>query len=539
MNGQPIARSRYGHFAPSFPLKLGVNEFTIRYGTQTVTRQVTRLSTAPEILTGPNFGKDSLTPAVDLARLPDEWICFGAIAPPNASVTVKLANQTLPLQSQTRQVTLPANAAILNQQNQPTEQVGTGRFQGCTRSVILGDLGQPEFQMTLDGKTFSQTAPGSIKILSPAKLEVAEVTVDSGTARTGPSTDYSRLTPLPKGTRARVTGAEGDWVRLDYGAWIRRSEVQIAAAAAPPISLIRSVKARAISGWTEIAFPLEVPVPVSVQQSDRTFTLTLHNTIAQTDIIRVDDDPVIARLDWQQVTPDQIQYTFNLKTNQQWGYKLRYEGTTLILSLRHSPQLTQNSKLKTQNSLQGVQVLIDPGHGGPEDIGASGPTGYPEKAAVLTTSKLLQAELERRGATVYMTRKTDVDVPLADRVAMINQKQPTIALSIHYNALPDDGNAEKTQGVSTFWYHPQAHSLAVFLHNYLVKTLKRSSYGIYWNNLALTRPAVAPTVLLELGFMIHPTEFEWIINPQEQRRLAATIADGVAEWLQTTQAAAP
>jgi N-acetylmuramoyl-L-alanine amidase len=71
----------------------------------------------------------------------------------------------------------------------------------------------------------------------------------------------------------------------------------------------------------------------------------------------------------------------------------------------------------------------------------------------------------------------------------------------------------------------------VFLQNYLVKKLDRPSYGVYWNNLALTRPSAAPTVLLELGFMINPVEFEWITNPQEQKKLALTLADGITEWL--------
>lgn len=530
VNGQPIARSAAGHFAPSFPLQVGDNQFVLQYGNQQLTVRVKRLSTEPEIPTGLAFGQDSLTPAVNIARLPDEWICFSAIAPPNASVAVKLANQTLALQPQTQTVSLPGNGAVLTQQNQPQVQNASGQYQGCTRSVVLGDLGKPEFQLTVNGNTISQAAPGSITILSPSQLQVAEVIAEAGAARTGPSTDYSRLTPLPKGTRATITGTEGEWVRLDYGAWIKRSEVQIVASSVPPTSLIRSVKARQVGDWTEVVFPLQVPVPVSVQQGDRTFTLTLYNTTAQTDTIRLDDDPLISRLDWEQVAPGQIRYTFNLKSNQQWGYKLRYEGTSLILSLKHPPKVTAKT-----TSLAGIKILLDPGHGGPEDTGSSGPTGYPEKTVALTTSKLLQAELERRGATVYMTRETDIDVPLADRVAMIEKTQPTIALSLHYNALPDSGDALKTQGISTFWYNTQAHSLAVFLHNYLVKTLKRPSYGVYWNNLALTRPAVTPAVLLELGFMINPQEFEWIINPREQKKLAGILADGIVAWLRSTQ----
>ncbi|MBW4469505.1 MAG: N-acetylmuramoyl-L-alanine amidase [Stenomitos rutilans HA7619-LM2] len=195
---------------------------------------------------------------------------------------------------------------------------------------------------------------------------------------------------------------------------------------------------------------------------------------------------------------------------------------------------TQNSKLKTQNPtpLSGIKILLDPGHGGAEDLGSRGPTGYPEKSVALLMAKLVRDRLQQRGATVFLTRETDADVPLQDRVAMIEKVQPTLALSLHYNALPDDGDATKTKGVAAFWYNTQAHSLALFLHNYLTKTLKRSSYGVFWDNLALTRPTTTPSVLLELGFMINPDEFEWITNPKEQQRLATAIADGITAWLQ-------
>ncbi|MDX2232651.1 MAG: N-acetylmuramoyl-L-alanine amidase [Leptolyngbyaceae cyanobacterium bins.349] len=534
VNGQVISRNTAGHFAPSFPLQVGANTFMLRYGNQELRLAVTRTSTTPPVASSLDFVPGSLTPAVAIARQPNEWLCFGAAAPQGATVTVRLGNtQAFPLSPQTRFVELPPNSAVLTAQNQPTTLPVAGFYQGCTRTVLLGNLGQPTFELNIGDQRRQQIGPGNIQILSPTQLEVAEVTAESGTARTGPSTDYSRLTPLPKGTQASITGAEGDWVRLDYGAWVRRSEVQIRKASVPPSSLIRSVKARRVEDWTEVVFPLQVPVPMTVQQGDRTFTLTLHNTTAQTDTIRLDDDPLIARLDWTQPQPGQVQYVFNLKTNQQWGYKLRYEGSSLILSLRHPPNLKGSRNFNTlpANPLTGIKIVLDPGHGGPEDLGARGPTGTPEKDVALKISKLVQQELAKRGATVVMTREKDVDLGLRERMDAIANAQPDIALSLHYNALPDDGDAIKTKGVSTFWYHAQAHSLAVFLHNYLTKTLNRPSAGVFWNNLALTRPTVAPTALLELGFMINPDEYEWIVNPREQQRLAGAIADGVTQWL--------
>lgn len=524
INGEAIARSSAGHFAPSFPLNVGENRFRIRWRDREIVRVITRTVNQPQVPQGAAFAPNSLVPARNMARLPGESICFSAIAPTNATVSVQLGRETIPLSPQPAAVQLPPNSAVLTGHNQPT--AAATPYQGCAIASQAANLGTPTFQLSLNGQTVSQAGEGAVTILSPVELDVVEVTAEAGVARTGPSTDYSRLTPLPKGTRAAVTGREEGWLRLDYGAWIKESETRLLPGAVPPQAKIRSVLSRQGDGAAEIIFPLTVPVPISVQQGDSTFTLTLHNATAQTDTIWLDDSPLIKRLDWQQTEPGTIEYTFHLKTEGQWGYNLRYEGTSLVLSLRYPPQQSNNPALP----LAGISVLLDPGHGGRE-FGARGPNGYPEKDANLAIAQLLQAELKRLGAKVYMTRETDIDVSLGDRMAAIDRLQPTIALSIHYNALPDDGDAMQAAGIGMFWYNTQAHDLAVFLHNYLVEKLDRPSYGVFWNNLALTRPHSSPAVLMELGFMINPVEFEWIANEEERQKLAGAIAAGIVAWL--------
>ncbi|MEH1933155.1 MAG: N-acetylmuramoyl-L-alanine amidase [Nostoc sp.] len=530
INSKPITRSKAGHFSPSFPLQLGENLFTVRYHNQELKIEVTRLTTSPELPQGLAFAKDSLTPAVDIARLPGELICFSALAPPNANVSVNLANQTVILSPQPEQAQLPSNSAALTGQNQPHAQSSVGNYQGCTTGATAAVLGQPQFQLTLNGQTITQPGSGKVQILSRAELPVAEITVDAGVARTGPNTDYSRLTPLPKGTRTTVTGREGEWLRLDYGAWINSKETRILPGAIPPQTIIRSVGYRQLPGATEIVFPLQVPVPVSVQQSEQAIALTLYNTTAQTDIIRLDDNPLISRLDWQQEAPGQVKYTFNLKKAQQWGYKLRYDGTTLVFALRHPPKIGNTRRKPLAN----FKIVLDPGHGGKE-TGASGPTGYLEKDVNLVVSKLLRDDLVKQGATVVMTREDDRELSLVERQAIISKEEPAIAISIHHNSLPDDGDAEKIKGFAAFWYQPQAHNLAIFLQKYVVKKLGRPSYGVFWDNLALTRPTAAPSVLLELGFMSNPDEFEQIVNPEVQKKTANAIAQGISEWFKSVR----
>jgi N-acetylmuramoyl-L-alanine amidase len=529
INGQTVQRSPAGHFAPSLPLEFGENQFQIRYNNQTIPITVTRISSVPTLSQGMLFNSDSLTPSRDIARLPGERLCFNGLAVPDASVAVELGKQTISLTSQ-ESVALPPNSAVLTFDNEPITTIT--EYQGCATLDQPGNYGQPVFKIQAQGQTVTQPTSASVSVLSPDRLQTVEVTETEGVARTGPSTSYSRLTPLPQGTQARVTGSEGEWLRLDYGGWINQEEVRVINKSLPVNAVIRSIQSREVPGMTEVVFPLEYPVPLSIRQDDQELILTLYNLVAQTDTIYTQQSPVVGRLDWRQLQPDEVEYTFQLKTPQQWGYDFRYEGSNLILSIHHPPNVQPGQPL------DGVEILLDPGHGG-EELGARGPTGLPEKAVNLTVSQLLQQELLARGATVYMTRETDTAVSLRGRMDEIDEINPDLALSIHYNALPDAGDAKNTAGIGAFWYHTQAYSLAEFLHDYLVNTLDRPSYGVFWNNLALTRPHSAPTVLLELGFMINPEEFEWITDPQAQEQLAIAIANGIVEWVQQQTTSSP
>jgi N-acetylmuramoyl-L-alanine amidase len=554
INGKEVEnRSVSGHFAPSLPLKIGENIFVIRQGNKKIKLKVTRINNQLEIPKTLTFAPGSLIPAVDLARLPDEPICLGAVAPPNAKVSAQIGQSKILLMPQIESVELPANSAVLTSKTGFQEQQNLGQYHGCTTLDLADNYGKPIFTLEQNNQTVTSQSQGQISILSPKDIRVIEVIADAGVARTGASTDYSRLTPLPKGVRARVTGKEGEWLRLDYGAWIRAEETKPIPENIPPQSIIRGVTSRQVKSATEIVFPLQVPVPIEIEQKEDTITLSLHNTTAQTDTIRLDTDPLIERLDWQQLSPTQIDYTFELHHRQQWGYDLRYEGSNLILSLRHPPKilavpvaesikyddlddLIEDNVIESdrQKPLENIKILLDPGHGG-EEKGSRGATGYPEKTINLVIAKLVRDELRELGATVYLTREKDVDLALEARVAMIDKIKPDLAISIHYNALPDDGDAEHTQGVSTFWYNTQAQAPAMFLHNYLIEKLDRPNAGTFWNNLALTRPHTAPAILLELGFMINPEEFEWITDEQEQKKLAETLAQGIKEWFLTVE----
>lgn len=246
INGKVIARNAAGHFAPSLPLRIGENIFQIKYASPTSDRngdkeitvkvmRESRITLPPKDM---GFIANSLFPPVNIARQPNERICFDVIATPNAKVVARIGDREIPLLPRRRNVQLPPNSSVLTGNNEASAESPSGYFRGCTTFENPSQLGQPEYEMRLGDRIVKQKAQGSVEILSPKKLQIAEITATAD-ARTGASTDFSRLTPLPQGVKALVTGKQGEWLRLDYGGWVRERFVKLLDTDTQPRSLVR------------------------------------------------------------------------------------------------------------------------------------------------------------------------------------------------------------------------------------------------------------------------------------------------------------
>jgi N-acetylmuramoyl-L-alanine amidase len=91
-------------------------------------------------------------------------------------------------------------------------------------------------------------------------------------------------------------------------------------------------------------------------------------------------------------------------------------------------------------------IVIDPGHGG-KDPGATY-NGLKEKDIVLDLGLKLRGTIKRNNPNlkVYMTRSTDIFIPLEERTAFANRKRADIFVSIHINAARN----KKAHGIETY-----------------------------------------------------------------------------------------
>ena len=91
INGNPIEyRSSAGHFAPSVPLEVGLNIFEVAYQGQTIKFEINRVSNDIPLPESFGFISERFEPKSSISRMPNEPICFKAIATPGSNVSVRL-----------------------------------------------------------------------------------------------------------------------------------------------------------------------------------------------------------------------------------------------------------------------------------------------------------------------------------------------------------------------------------------------------------------------------------------------------------------
>ncbi len=115
------------------------------------------------------------------------------------------------------------------------------------------------------------------------------------------------------------------------------------------------------------------------------------------------------------------------------------------------PIITQDQKMKKHTK---KIIVVDAGHGG-KDPGAIGKGGTYEKTITLSAAKLLERELENMGYEVYLTRRNDTFLQLAERSEFARKKKADLFISIHADSHPK----ENTKGLSIYTLSDKASDI--------------------------------------------------------------------------------
>lgn len=171
------------------------------------------------------------------------------------------------------------------------------------------------------------------------------------------------------------------------------------------------------------------------------------------------------------------------------------------------------------------KVVLDPGHGG-SDYGAIR-EGINEKDITTDVTNRVAAILRSKGYKVALTRSEDKYVSLEDRVAISENEEPEIFVSIHVNAAV----STTPSGIETHYYHEYSKELAEVVHKNLIKQIDTKDRGLFKSMFYVINHTTDPAILVEIGFLSNENERNELITNSRKQKTAQAIADGIIEYL--------
>jgi N-acetylmuramoyl-L-alanine amidase len=233
------------------------------------------------------------------------------------------------------------------------------------------------------------------------------------------------------------------------------------------------------------------------------------------------------------------------------GFAPRYlQGQPNVHSLDVAKTLEPLLRASPAPALPGRVIVLDPGHGGSD--GGTGPNKQTlEKTFALDWALRVKALLQTNGWQVHLTRSNDVDVSLAERVALADRVGAHLFISLHFNGLAADA---RHGGVETFCTTPlglpssvkrngedsaavefpnnrfDAENLqyAFRLHRELLSNTQAMDGGVRRARfIAVLRAQHRPAVLIEGGFLSNPDEARRISTAAYRQKLAGAVAHAI------------
>jgi N-acetylmuramoyl-L-alanine amidase len=159
-----------------------------------------------------------------------------------------------------------------------------------------------------------------------------------------------------------------------------------------------------------------------------------------------------------------------------------------------------------------------------------------EKDLTLKIGTFLAEALTAEGATVILTRKTDVNPSLRERSAIANRNHADFFISIHINS----NRLANSRSGSIAFHHgeePIGSLLAECIQGEVAKAGGLPSLGpesdtsIYSSGFAVLRYAKMPAMLLECGFINDAHDLRRMVTDDFQRKIATAVVQGLKVYL--------
>jgi N-acetylmuramoyl-L-alanine amidase len=379
-----------------------------------------------------------------------------------------------------------------------------------------------------DGKKESAEAPGNVYVL-PEKIPIIGMTKEPVYMHSS-SKSYSPVSRLPDSVRVHITGKENERykVRLCPGkvAFIQVEKVKILPLGTLiPLTAVSAPSIDGTKNWHQLSMWVDYPVPFKTNVNCETGAteLRLYGAYQASNWTTFPNYETGIK-SFSVSTDNENELIISLHPDQKahWGHKVEFDKGKLIFSVRKNPGITLRP-------LENIRIAIDPGHGG-ENEGTTSPIGILEKDVNLRWANHLKNYLTSAGAHVFMTRTSDEQVSLEERIQRAADKEALILVSLHNNSTTPYGNPIAAKGTSTYFTLGQNKELAWAIYPHMTN-LGLVPYGRVKNSYYLTNATEMLVVLIEGVFMSNPLEEKLVLQDAFLRRMAHSVMQGLEDFI--------
>lgn len=526
LNGAPVSnRTSQGYFGMLIPLNSGANTLVFSQGNTSVTRVITRGGStggAAATMKTADIVQGSVFPQISEYLTPGDVITLSCKAPIGSSVTVTLGGSTYAM--------VPATAQSPGKGIYPTTFTYKYTLPTYDGSPRIVDIGAPMYTMTYGKLVKTAQAPASIGVIMAGAPMHGYVTQTVLNTYDTPSTSNGASGEIYAGMTDRITKMTGSYIQLSTGKWVSRSGIRAERSNSQLTPSVTAASYAAGSKWDNVRINLSSPMAATASQSGNTLRLLI--PLAQGGPVPTLPDNGMLSSATAGATANGLEYVFTLKDGQRIdGFAIQMLPEGISLNIRRPAYSSAGSQ-----PLKGITVMLDPGHGG-KDTGAIGPLGtlYPEKSINLDLALALQAQLVKSGATVLMTRTTDTDVTLDQRLSQCRTAQPDLFISLHANSMADNVDISKISGFSAFYRDNLSAALTKKIHDTVTAQMLMNSKGVRSVNYYVTRGTWSTSMLLEAGFVPNPSDFQLLISPEGRTRMATSITTAITDYYKAPQ----
>ncbi len=285
------------------------------------------------------------------------------------------------------------------------------------------------------------------------------------------------------------------------------------------------------TGSMTLAFT--APVVHGINRSNEELTIYLYNVenYNENDFIAAFQNTAFANAKISLIPKIGLKLTVPLEQNSLVNTFLGADGKALKIIVKAPKKQTIVSEPVappvTQPKPQGKgirKVVIDAGHGG-SDYGAIR-NNINEKDITLDVAKQVRDMLVKKGYIVQMTRDGDEYVSLQDRVAISENFEPDIFISIHVNS----STGTEASGVETHYYHQESLLLAQTLHASLASAIDTKNRGLFKSKFYVINHTTDPAILMEIGFISNDKERAELNGSARKKATAKAIVEGVENY---------